>query len=119
MKFAELKKEILNESLIKKMLNPKMTGEVNKIVNDIQKKIGGKIKNESTIKDVNIVLSDPDLYGEYGYSKDDMKVDKIEFQTNKSYYPKIDMVYHFNDGLVVDEVIETANDAFEKFKDMS
>ena len=108
--FKQLCEEVLNEG--------KLSSEVSKIVKDIQKKLGGKIKDKST-KNIMIVLTDPDLYGDYGEDKDDMKVDKIEFETNKSYYPKIDMVYHFNDGLVVDEVIETANDAFEKFKDMS
>ena len=120
-----MKFESLCESIIGNIKHRKKIKILEKLVEEVQKQIGGKIKNVSEYDDVNgkyqieISLVNPNLYGDYGKRKEDMKVEKINFNTNETYLPKIDMVYYFNDGTVTENTIKTASDAFNLFKDIS
>ena len=99
----------------------KIKKEVINIANQISKKLKAKdIKvNKSKSGMVNIDIINPDLFGDFGKKKSDMKVMRINLATKLNYFPKIDMQFHFKNGLIGDEVIKTAKDAFEAFKDMS
>ena len=114
------------------LLNPRQTSEIKKVAEEIAKKLGGKVvkskekfpsyvKLSDKLKSISfdiIDIKNQDIFKKKFDPK--QTIVKIKIVTNEVFFPAMDMIPYFsNSGALGHDVIKTAKDAFEAFKDMS